>query len=120
MERRCRKKKSIAGSNYGNHGDGILKALSGWKEQPFGQPNWRWFTRGEENAYYYNFTNEIFFAKSWREAIADLPVWINTRGKVILEILFVDPTEIKKTKVIIKKIREGTGNFQSSLWEKIR
>lgn len=99
----------------------IEKMLAaGWQELELGQPNWRWFVHGEENAYHYNLTNEIYFSKYWREAIADLPVWIHTRGKMILEILFVDPAEIKNTKVVRKKIREGSGNFQSNLWEKIR
>ncbi len=36
----------------------------GWQELDIGQPEWRWFIRGVENAYFYKLTGEIFFEES--------------------------------------------------------
>lgn len=93
---------------------------TGWQECELGQPDWHWFIRGEENAYLYKLTNELFFTKSFREATAQMPLWFHERGARLLKIYFVDPAEIKKPKIIRAKLREGSGNFQSNMFKKIK
>src|SRR5574342_426545 len=86
----------------------------GWQELELGQPDWLWFIRGEENAYVYTLTEKIFFGQSLREVIEkyDLPVWALERGHYLMKLYFVKKTEIKKKKIVQRKIREGSRNFQ--------
>lgn len=100
----------------------IEKLLAdGWQELELGQPDWRWFIRGEENAYFYNLTGKIFFGQSLRDVIKkyELPVWAFIRGGCVLRLYYCDLTEIKCHRVVGKKIREGSGNFQSNMFKKL-
>ena len=96
-------------------------AADGWREDPLGQPFWKWFVRGEENLYFYELTGEAWTAKRFIDVLRSLPCWAQEKGHVLQMLYFVDPATIKhKPKAIRGKLREGSGNFQNNLFRNLR
>lgn len=85
-----------------------------WQELDLGQPDWRWFIRGEENAYFYSLTGEVFFAKRWRDVVAGMPCWSLERGARLLKLYFVDTAMLSKKPCVVRgKIRKDSSNFRN-------